>query len=143
MKTSLVVVIVASAISYLIAICFGSDIIKLFAKGNTEVIKIAEQGLSIFAVTFLMEGVCVFISGFFTSVNNGKLSAMVSFLKTFVFTLGFIFTLPPMLGMDGVWLSVPLSEGAALLISCYLIWRTSKTYFQPTEVTQAQHSMQP
>jgi len=133
MRTSLVVTLVASVASYSIAIWFGSDIINLFAKGKVEVIEIAEQGLLIFAVTFLIEGFCIFISGFFTSVNNGKLSAMVSFLKSFVFTLGFIFLLPPLIGMDGVWLSVPLSEGAALLISAYLLIRTAKLYLRPPE----------
>lgn len=128
MKTSLLVTMAASLASYMIAIWFGGNIIDLFAKGNSKVIRIAENGLAIFAVTFLMEGLCIFISGFFTSVGNGKLSAVVSFLKTFVFTLGFVFLLPPLMGMDGVWLSVPLSEGAALLISIYFVMRTAHRY---------------
>jgi len=133
MRTSIMVVAIASVASFLIAMFFGDHIIEAFAKGEADVILIAEQGLAIFGVTFLMEGICIFISGYFTAVNNGKLSAMVSFLKSFIFTLGFVAILPPYLGMNGVWLSVPLSEGAALIISVVLLFRTAKRYLRPDD----------
>ncbi len=132
--SSCIVVLGASILSFLIALIFGGDIIALFAKGEQTVIDIAEGGLTIFAFAYLLEGVSILSSGFFTSVNNGKVSALISFLKSFVFTLGFLFLLPPIFGLNGVWLSVPLSELAAVGLSLYCFMKLRHRYVAPRAV---------
>nr|WP_287411788.1 MATE family efflux transporter [Pseudodesulfovibrio sp.] len=130
-RTSALIMVGTSILSFLVARFYGSDIIRLFAKDEQAVITIAEGALAIFAFSFLLEGVSILASGFFTSVNNGKISALISFLKSFVFTLGFIVLLPPLFGLTGVWLSVPMSEIAAVGMSIFFFMKYRHRYVRP------------
>ena len=62
-------------------------------------------------------GVNIFASGFFTALNNGKVSAIISFLRTLVFETSTVMLLPLILGLDGVWMAVDVAEIAALAVS--------------------------
>jgi len=131
LKMSVIAIALASIISFAVSMLWGEAIIRLFAEGHQSVITIAKNGLFIIAFSFLLEGMSIFASGFFTSVNNGKISALISFLKTFVFTLGFVLILPGIFGLNGVWLSVPLSELAAVLLSFFFMMRFRHRYICP------------
>jgi len=130
-RMSGLVMLGASVLSFVVALVYGNDIIRLFAKGEQTVVAIAEGALAIFAFSFLLEGVSILASGFFTSVNNGKISALISFLKSFVFTLGFVMVLPPLFGLNGVWLSVPMSEVAAVAMSVFFFMKYRHRYVRP------------
>ncbi|NDV20495.1 MATE family efflux transporter [Pseudodesulfovibrio sp. JC047] len=130
-RTSGMTMAFASIVTFGVAIVYGGDIIAIFAKGEQDVITIGEGGMNIFAFSFLLEGVSILASGFFTAVNNGKISALISFLKSFVFTLGFVMLLPPFLGLQGIWLSVPMSEVAAVGMSVFFYLRYRRQYVCP------------
>lgn len=92
-------------------------IVGLFADRASAVYEIGVQGFSIFSYNFLFCGFNIFASGFFTALSNGKLSAVLSFLRTFGLLAGGILLLPRFLGIMGVWLAVPLAEGMMCFLS--------------------------
>ena len=98
---------------------FTDPIIGLFFDGGTAQ-ALAAHGFRLFAIGFLFAGINIFGSGFFTALGNGKISAAISFSRTFLFTvLGIIF-LSRIWGMDGLWLSIPLAELTTSIFVCWL-----------------------
>ncbi|SCY72508.1 putative efflux protein, MATE family [Desulfoluna spongiiphila] len=122
---------VTSLATFVFTWVWGGQVIRLFAEGQPEVTALAQGGLRIVAFTFLLNGISIFCSAFFTSVNNGKISALLTFLRTFVFTLGFVWLLPPMLGISGIWLSVPAAELATLAVSLWFARAYRGVYLSP------------
>lgn len=95
----------------------GSYIVRLFAPGTSEVYRLAAAGFPVFSASFLFCGLNIFTSAMFTALSNGKLSAALSFLRTFVLLSGGILLLPQIFGITGVWLAVPAAEGIMFLVS--------------------------
>ena len=62
------------------------------------------------SVCYLFTGLAVFSSAFFTALNNGQVSALISFLRTFVFELGAVLLLPLLFGVDGIWFAIVFAE---------------------------------
>lgn len=100
-----------SAMVFLLSMGFGGPLIRAFSARETQVYAIAREGFYLFSFSFLFCGVNIFASAFFTALSNGKVSAIISSLRSFVCILFFLFTLPLFLGAAGVWLAVPLAEG--------------------------------
>ncbi|MBQ5517981.1 MAG: MATE family efflux transporter, partial [Bacteroidales bacterium] len=69
-----------------------------------------------------------FASAWFTALNNGPVSAVISFTRTLIFELGCVFLLPLVLGIDGIWLAVNVAEVLALLLSAALVFGFRKRY---------------
>lgn len=103
-------IILLSIIIFSLAIAFGSPLVSLFSKKGTSVYEIARKGFLIFPFSFLFCGLNIFISATFTALSNGKLSAVLSFLRTFGLILVFLLFLPEFMGVTGVWLAVPIAE---------------------------------
>lgn len=120
-----------AAFSFAVAVFFGADIIRLFTGNQGAVASLTESGMRIFAFAFLINGVNYLASGFFTAVGNGTISALIAFMNTFAFTLIFIFMLPELFGLNGVWLSVPLAELSTAALSLYFINRYKRIYIMP------------
>ena len=74
-------------------------------------------GCYLFAFAYLFCGVNILASGIFTALSDGRTSALISFLRTFVFIVISVLVLPYFLGTDGVWLSIPLAEILTLTVS--------------------------
>ncbi|CAG34925.1 MATE family efflux transporter [Desulfotalea psychrophila] len=130
--------------SFAMAFCFGDNLIQIFAKGQVSVVHIAEGGIKIIAFSFLLNGMNILASAFFTSVNNGKISTLISSLRTFVFILGFALLLPPLIGVTGIWLSLPMAELSTLLISLFFMKKYRQHYLLPatTGEVKEKNSMQ-
>lgn len=96
----------------------GPYIIQLFVPELSEVYRLAAGGFSVFSYSFLFCGANIFASAFFTALSNGKVSAFLSFLRTMGFLSGGIILLPRIWGLNGLWLAVPMAEGAAFCVSC-------------------------
>ena len=79
-------------------------------------------------LSFLISGYNVFGSAFFTGLNNGKISALISFMRTMVFQIAAIFVLPVILGLDGIWASVLVAEGLTLVITGAFMITKRKRY---------------
>ena len=127
-RSSIRFIAVVSAAVFLTAKLGGPEIARLFAAGVPEVRWLAEEGFAIFSYSFLFCGWNVFVSAMFTALSNGRVSALLSFLRTFGFLSGGIILLPRFLGVTGVWLAVPLAEGVMFLISVLCLVHFKKQY---------------
>jgi len=101
---------VASVCTFFVTLCWGWSLITLFTAGREDVTAIAQAGLPILAVAFLVTGFNIISSAYFTAFNNGKVSALISLLRSFAFTIGLVTVLPPILGLKGVWYAITLAE---------------------------------
>ncbi len=107
--------IVVTVLSYLA----GSAVVDFFAKNNTQVETIALHGFRIVATSFLVMAYNVFASGWFTALNDGKTSAILSFCRTIIFMIVPVLILPGIFGMDGVWMSITAGEVLSILMSIF------------------------
>lgn len=107
--------VVVTAISYI----FGGSVVTVFAKGNRMVYETALHGFHIVAVSFFMMAYNVFSSGWFTALNDGKTSAILSFCRTVIFMVFPVLILPRFFETDGVWISLAVGEGLSLIMTIY------------------------
>lgn len=127
-KYSLVTLILTSPLSFICAELFAPELVSIFADAGSKVYNIAVPGLRIFAVSFVFAGLNVFASGMFTAFGNGKISALISFVKTFGFFTVAAFLLPCILADKSLWLVTPISEIAGLIMALYFIIKYRKKH---------------
>ncbi len=131
-KQSLVACLGASVLVFVISETHSLAIISWFTE-DTEVIQLATEGFRIFAFAFLVNGITILTSGFFTAMGNGKISAIIAAMNSIVLALGFASILPKFFDLNGVWLSVPLAETVAMLMSIAFLMKYRKAYLSPQE----------
>lgn len=127
-RISLITVITCSFLVFLTALLTAPPLAALFAAGNQAVDELAKQGLRLFAVSFLFAGLNIFASALFTALSNGKISAAISFLRTFVFIISGILLLPLALGVNGIWLAVPAAEVLTMIFSLVFLRKGRQRY---------------
>lgn len=118
----------SSVILFLISMFFAPNIVGIFSPKGTKVFEIGYKGFMIFSISFLVTGVNIFASAMFTAFSNGKISATISFLRTFIFIVSGILILPMFLDVNGVWLSVPIAEILSMIISIVFILKYKDIY---------------
>ena len=109
-KRSLMIISVTSVMMFVISEVIARPFSALFLQDATKLLPDAVHAFRIFSVAYLFTGMAVFCSAFFTALNNGQVSALISFLRTFVFELGAVLMFPVLLGVDGIWYSVVFAE---------------------------------
>lgn len=127
-KYSIRFISVSSVILFIISILFAPNIVGIFSPRGASVFDIGYKGFLIFSLSFLVTSVNIFSSAMFTAFSNGKISAYISFLRTFVFIISGILILPRFLGVNGVWFSVPMSESLSMIISITFIYKYKTVY---------------
>lgn len=127
-KISVWVITVVSAAVFVIAETCSDVVIIVFTPAGSEVFGLTKYGFAIFSFSFLCTGMNIFASALFTAFSNGKISAILSFLRTFVFLTACLLFLPLFWGVDGIWLAVPVAEVMALFVSVYYLVRFKKVY---------------
>ena len=103
-------VIIAFAAGYL-----STSIVTIFTD-DPGTYALAVTGFGIFAYNFLFSGFNIVSSGFFTALSNGKVSAIISFCRTLLFTVISLLVLPQFFGVNGAWLAIPVAEFVTLLL---------------------------
>ena len=100
---------------------------KLFVGYDDALMQLTVQGFRLYAPTFALMGFNVFSSAFFTALNNGGVSATISFARTFVFQTIAILTLPLLFGTNGIWIATATAELLSLAVTAYFfVSRKSK-----------------
>lgn len=90
---------------------------RIFVGYDEGLYRMTVMALRIYSFSFLLGGFNIFVSSFFTALNNGGVSALVSFLRTLVFETGSVQLLPLALGLNGIWAAIIVAESAALTVS--------------------------
>ena len=119
---------VASVITFALALIVASTIIKIFTGGETEVYHITKSGFYLFSFSFLSIGINIFASAMFTAFSNGKVSALISVLRILILIIIGVILLPIFLGVNGIWLTIPLAEFITVMISIILMKRYANYY---------------
>ncbi len=101
---------------------------KFFVGYDAELFDLTVSGFRIFALSFCFMGFGIFASGFFTALNDGLTSAIISFLRTLVFQSACILLLPIILGIDGIWISVVVAEFMAVVLGTIFLVVKHKKY---------------
>ena len=110
-----IVGLVVMAVSYFA----GGFVVDFFAKNNENVRQIAIHGFHIVLTSFPMTAYNIFGSGWFTALNDGKTSAIISFCRTVIFMVIPVLILPQILEMDGVWMSITVGEALSIFMVIY------------------------
>ena len=119
---------IVSFLVILFSLLGGKYAIAIFINPSSATFDMALNGLRIFSIAYIFMGINVFISSMFTALSNGKVSAILSLTRTLVFLVGSLLTLPYFLGLNGVWLAVPVAEFLSVILSFYFYLRGRKTY---------------
>ena len=120
---SLKMILAASVVLTAVCIIFAPVMVGFFAGKNASVYEMALHGFRIFSTSCLIVGINVYASAFFTALNDGKTSAILSFCRTVVFLVVPVFVLPVFFELDGVWAAIPVGEVLALIMSVYYFMR--------------------
>lgn len=101
---------------------------RLFVGYDKELMDMTVSGFRIFALSFAFMGFAIFASGFFTALNDGVTSAIISFLRTLVFQCAAVIFLPILWGINGVWISIIVAEAMAVVLSTIFLVAKQKRY---------------
>lgn len=106
----------------------ASPLAKLFVGYDAELYELTVFGFRIFSLSFPFMGFAIYSSGFFTSLNDGLTSAIISFLRTLVFQVAAVIIMPIIYGIDGVWYSIVVAEIMAVALSVIFLITKRKKY---------------
>ena len=120
--------VIGGVVMLISSFLLASPLSQLFVGYDRELYEITVHGFKIFAFSYLITGVNVYGSAFFTALNNGLLSALISFLRTLVFQVLCIMTLPYIFDLDGVWYAVIAAELLSLIVTVSLLIANRKRY---------------
>ncbi len=122
LRNSLVIIGCGALMMFTVAHLFGGRIASIFIGYDKELLEFTAHAFTIYGFSFLMSGFSIYASSFFTALNDGPTSALISFMRTLVFEGGCLMLLPIVLGEDGIWYSVLAAEFLSVLFaSCFML----------------------
>lgn len=127
-KKSMLIMGVLGVILSAVAFCFAKPLAKIFVSYDAELLALTVRAFKIYAIHFLLCGFNIFASSFFTALNNGGVSAAISFLRTLVFQSAAVIIMPIMFGVNGIWWAVVVAEVCAFIISTTFLIIKRKKY---------------
>ncbi len=101
---------------------------RIFVGYDQELLNLTAFGMRLFSISFLISGLNIFASSFFTSLNNGIISAIISFARTLLFQVVCVLVLPIWLKLTGIWISVVIAETLALIVTTICLITNEKKY---------------
>ncbi len=127
-KKSLIIIAVASVAMFALAMALSYPLPYIFVGYNAELFALTRRGFIICAFIFLIMGFNIFGSAFFTALNNGLVSAVISFLRTLLFQILCVIVLPLIWGVDGVWAANVFAEILAICVTVTFLICFRKKY---------------
>lgn len=125
--------LISSIIMVILSMTCAKGIVSIFTQDQATY-ELASTGFTLFAINFLFSGINIISSGIFTSLSNGKISAIISFSRTLFFLVICLLLFPILWGITGVWLAVPAAELLTLILTTwmhlkYFIRKSEYNYF--------------
>ena len=128
LKKSVLIIGVCSLLMFLSQELLAGPIAKIFVGYDEGLFALTKHAFFINGFVYLVLGFAMFSSSFFTALNDGLISGLISVLRTLVFQTASVLLLPLVMGVDGIWLSVIVAETLALMVSISLIFIKRKKY---------------
>ena len=119
---------ISGVVLTILAIALSSPLAKLFVGYDEELYELTRHAFRLFAYSFLLAGFNIFTSSFFTALNNGAVSAAISFMRTLIFQTSSVLILPIFLGVDGIWWAITVAEFFAFILSLIFLFAKRKKY---------------
>ena len=127
-RKSLTIMGVGGVVLTLAALALSAPLARLFVGYDAALMLMTRNGFRLFALSFLFMGLNMFGSSFFTALNNGLVSAILSFVRTFFLQVVCILLLPLWLDLNGVWLSIVVAELLSLGMTLAFLSANQKRY---------------
>ena len=128
LKKSIIIMSISGVIMTLLAQALALPIAKVFVGYDEGLFDMTVHAFRVFSFSFILAGINIFASSFFTALNNGAVSAAISFLRTLIFQSTAVIVLPMIWELDGIWLSITVAEVFALIISVTFLAAKKKKY---------------
>ncbi len=130
LRKSLVMIGCFGITMILAAEILATPLAKMFVGYDATLMELTVSGFRIFSLSFGFMGFAIFASGFFTALNDGVTSALISFLRTLVFQVAAVLLLPALFGIDGVWFSIVAAEVMAVIFGAiFLVAKRDKYHY--------------
>lgn len=127
-RKSLKIIAAISVISLMVSLIITKPLVSIFARPDNPVFELAVTGNRICSIALLFIGFNIFSSGMFTALNNGIVSAILAFSRSFVFMVICLLVLPLLLEVTGIWLATPAAELLAILLACVMFMKYKNQY---------------
>lgn len=128
LKKSLTVISITAVSMLGLALVLSRPLASLFVGYDAELFNLTVRGFLLYSFSFLFCGFAIYLSSFFTALNDGLTSALISFMRTVVFQVGAVMIMPLILGVDGIWLSITVADFAAAAIAIVFMFAKRKKY---------------
>ncbi len=130
LRKSLFLMSISGVMLTLLAAALAAPLARLFVGYDQALFDMTRHAFRLFSLSFLLAGINIYVSSFFTALNNGAVSAIVSFLRTLVFQMLCVLVLPIFLGIDGIWWAMAVAEVFAFILSLsFLIVKRNKYHY--------------
>lgn len=127
-KKSIYFNIVAGALMCAVAIILSGVLAGVFVSYDAELLEMTKRGFAIYSLSFIVMGLNIYGSSFFTALGNGLISALISFLRTLLFQVVAVLLLPLIFKLDGIWISIVVAEVMALIVTIFFCVKNKKKY---------------
>lgn len=127
-KHSIILLVISSVVMTLLAEVLAKYLAGIFVSYDKQLLELTTTAIRIYSVSYLISELNIFASSFFTALNNGFVSAAISFLRMFLFQIIMILLLPVIIGINGIWIAVTAAESLALVVSVIFVIINRKKY---------------
>lgn len=127
LRRSVTIIAVAGVAMLMSSELLAEPLAKIFVGYDAGLLALTIHGMKLYSISFILSGFNIFGSAFFTALNNGAVSAAISFLRTLLFQIVSILALPILIGVDGIWLAVVAAEAMSLVCTgAFVVWGRKK-----------------
>ena len=127
-KKSLVVIGLTSVAMVVLGVAMARPVSAIFVSYDAALLEMTVRGFLVYALSFLLCGFNIFGSSLFTALNNGLISAVISFVRTLVCQIAAVMILPVFFGLDGIWWSIVAAELTALVLTVWCFFKFKDRY---------------
>lgn len=128
LNKSVKIIAICSACMLLLGEVLAKPLSLIFVSYDGELLELTLRGFHIYSFSFLFAGTAIFGSSFFTALNNGLVSAIISFLRTVAFQVAAVMLFPLIWGIDGIWLSIVAAELMAMAVTVVFLVKLRPRY---------------
>ena len=128
LRKAIFIVAIAALCMFAAGELLAAPLSRLFVAYDEELLQMTTHAFAIFSFSFLFSGFAINGSSFFTALNDGLTSALISFLRTLVFQVAAVLLFPLLWGLDGIWFSIVAAEIMAVLATIFCLLKKQKKY---------------
>ena len=127
-KKSLKLIGITSFVMTILAEILAKPLASIFVSYDRELLNMTITAIRLYSISYIISGFNIFSSAFFTALNDGLVSAIISFLRTLVFQISAILIFPAIWQLNGIWLAIVFAEILSLIVSVIFLIKNRKKY---------------